>query len=149
MIQIKALPELTQSGDTLASLFLFDGRTATRLTGTTTPLDGGSLSLTHDSATTENMRFIFNSRQEQIHRDFILQFRAFEHQLNPDPAGQSTGGLKVVDQHVFEDWLELQMVATGLANEHANTLFALNQLLNRDLLAGGLRAIDLTSMPAS
>ncbi|KPP99976.1 DUF1631 family protein [Marinobacter sp. HL-58] len=157
----------------------------------------------------KDMRFIFSSRQEQIHRDFTLQFRAFEHQLNPGPGGEPAGELRVVDQHVFEDWLELQMVATALTSEHANTLFTLNQMLNqlfradindrtnplaplalctclqftidrlgiarphrrvlylafeavltdiwpkaaqalnRDLSTGGLRAIDLTSMPAS
>lgn len=157
----------------------------------------------------KDMRFIFNSRQEQICRDFTLQFQAFEHQLNPESAIESQGELRVVEQHVFEDWLELQMVASTLASKHANTLFVLNQLLsqlfcvdindhldplspmalctclqftidrlgiarphrrvlyeayeevltdiwpkavkalNRDLSAGGLRAIDLTNMPSN
>lgn len=157
----------------------------------------------------KDMRYIFNSRQEQIRSDFTLQFRAFEHQLNPDPKQENQGELQVVEQHVFEDWLELQMVASALASEHASTLFVLNQLLNqlfcvdindrinplsplalctclqfsidrlgiarrhrrvlylafeevlkdiwpkaakalnRDLSAGGLRAIDLTSMPSN
>jgi len=80
----------------------------------------------------KDMRFIFNSRGEQIYRDFTLQFQAFNRQLNPsmDDDGQS-GELRVVEQHVFEDWLELQMVASELASKHTNTLFVLSQLLNQ------------------
>ena len=80
----------------------------------------------------KDMRFIFNSRGEQIYRDFMLQFQAFDRQLNPsmDDDGQS-GELRVVEQHVFEDWLELQMVASELASKHTNTLFVLSQLLNQ------------------
>lgn len=80
----------------------------------------------------KDMRFIFNSRGEQIYRDFTLQFQAFDRQLNPsmDDDGQS-GELRVVEQHVFEDWLELQMVASELASKHTNTLFVLSQLLNQ------------------
>ncbi len=158
----------------------------------------------------KDMRFIFDSRKEQIYRDFTLQFQVFDQQLNPKPGDNSQRGeLKIVEQHVFEDWLELQMVASELASKHANTLFVLNQLLgqlfatdindrtnplsplalctclqfaidrqgisrkhrgtlylafetvlneiwhraaeslNRDLLAAGLRALDLTSLPSN
>ena len=80
----------------------------------------------------KDMRFIFNSRKEQLYRDFTLQFQVFDQQLNPKPGDSSQSGeLKIVEQHVFEDWLELQMVASELASKHANTLFVLNQLLGQ------------------
>lgn len=79
----------------------------------------------------KDMRYIFNSRQEKIYRDFILQFRGIEHKLNSDLKEANNSELQVVEQHVFEDWLELQMVASALANEHASTMFVLNQLLNQ------------------
>jgi len=80
----------------------------------------------------KDMRFIFNSRKEQIYRDFTLQFQALDRQLNPETVDDSQSGeLSIVDQHVFEDWLELQMVASELASKQANTLFVLHQLLNQ------------------
>ena len=80
----------------------------------------------------KDMRFIFNSRGEQLYRDFTLQFQAFDRQLNPSTVDDSQSGeLRVVEQHVFEDWLELQMVASELASKHSNTLFVLSQLLNQ------------------
>lgn len=80
----------------------------------------------------KDMRFIFNSRREQIYRDFTLQFQALDRELNPIKGDESQSGeLQIVEQHVFEDWLELQMVASELASKHTNTLFVLSQLLNQ------------------
>ncbi|WP_404363627.1 DUF1631 family protein [Marinobacter sp.] len=39
--------------------------------------------------------------------------------------------LEVVDRELFEDWLELQVIASEVAGESRNTLFRLNQLLSQ------------------
>ncbi|MCM0611279.1 DUF1631 family protein [Marinobacter sediminum] len=80
----------------------------------------------------KDMRFIFNSRQSQIFQDFEARFSATSADLTTEPGrSDKSNELHLLQQHVFEDWLGLQIVASRLAENHSNTLFALNQLLNR------------------
>ncbi|MEQ5836266.1 DUF1631 family protein [Marinobacter sp. NFXS9] len=80
----------------------------------------------------KDMRFIFNSRQTQIFRDFEARFSAINGNLaTASAASDQSNELHLLHQQVFEDWLGLQRVAARLADSHANTLFILNQLLSR------------------
>lgn len=51
-----------------------------------------------------------------------------------DESGSGRSALEIVEKAQFEDWLTLQMVATGVAGRYQNLLFRLNQLLSQ--LAG-------------
>ena len=154
-------------------------------------------------------------RQLSHKRDALVQDykSAFGHRVEMLHRGADAGAgqapLQVVDKSLFEDWLTLQMIATGVVRGHQNELFRLNQLLsqlaarpltdrnnplapqslcellqravrhfgfnndaipllyaafdqvlhghwssiiaelNQQLTAGGLRALDLTSMPTN
>lgn len=80
----------------------------------------------------KDMRFIFSSRENQIFRDFSLEFQTYNEHLNPARPGTAQDSeLTVLQQPAFEDWLELQLVASDIASKNANTLFVLHQLLNQ------------------
>ncbi|MEE2762336.1 MAG: DUF1631 family protein, partial [Pseudomonadota bacterium] len=80
----------------------------------------------------KDMRFIFSSRQAQICQDFEARFTANNSALTKDRADQKQRSeLHVLQQQVFEDWLDLQTVASRLAGQHTERLFALNQLLGQ------------------
>lgn len=80
----------------------------------------------------KDIRYIFNSRQAQIYQNFEARFSANSALLATSPTSEKhTNELHVLQQHVFEDWLDLQTVASRLTKDHPGTLFALNQLLNQ------------------
>lgn len=80
----------------------------------------------------KDMRFIFSSRQPQICQDFEARFTANNSTLTNDQTDQKAHPeLHVLQQQVFEDWLDLQTVASRLSGHHTEKLFALNQLLGQ------------------
>ncbi len=80
----------------------------------------------------KDMRFIFASRQPQICQDFEARFTANNTKITDNQVEQEHGAeLHVLQQQVFEDWLDLQTVAARLAGEQSDILFALHQLLNQ------------------
>lgn len=80
----------------------------------------------------KDMRFIVGSRRNQIFDDFAARFSANSAALTADTGEQAKGSeLHVLQQQVFEDWLDLQNVASRLLAKHRDLLFALNQLLNQ------------------
>lgn len=80
----------------------------------------------------KDMRFIFSSRQAQICQDFEARFTANNSTLtNPRTGQKQRSELHILQQQVFEDWLDLQTVASGLSGQHTERLFALNQLLGQ------------------
>lgn len=80
----------------------------------------------------KDMRFIFASRQPQICQDFEARFTNNSTKITDSRVEQEQESeLHILQQQVFEDWLDLQTVAARLAGEHADILFALHQLLNQ------------------
>ncbi|MEO9523850.1 DUF1631 family protein [Marinobacter alexandrii] len=80
----------------------------------------------------KDMRFIFASRQAQICQDFEARFTANSAKITDNRTEQKQGAeLHVLQQQVFEDWLDLQTVAARLAGEYSDILFELHQLLNQ------------------
>ncbi|MCG2582243.1 MAG: hypothetical protein KA296_15335, partial [Marinobacter sp.] len=80
----------------------------------------------------KDMRFIFGTREAQIVSDFSLKFQAYNDHLDPALGEAKTPHrpeLTMLQQPVFEDWLELRTVASHIASK--NTLFVLSQLLNQ------------------
>ncbi|MEQ6886169.1 DUF1631 family protein [Salicola sp. Rm-C-2C1-2] len=51
--------------------------------------------------------------------------------LSAEHGGGESARLALVDKNLFEDWLELQMVASSVAARHPEVLFRLNQLLSQ------------------
>lgn len=51
--------------------------------------------------------------------------------LSPAHGGGESARLALVDKNLFEDWLELQMVASSVASRYPEVLFRLNQLLSQ------------------
>ncbi|MCK7549413.1 DUF1631 family protein [Marinobacter koreensis] len=80
----------------------------------------------------KDMRFILQSRQPRIAEDFVGRFRANTLVLETStPDGEESHQLELIQQHVFEDWLDLQMVARRFDKAYQNELFALHQLLGQ------------------
>lgn len=80
----------------------------------------------------KDMRFIFQSRQQRMLQDFQAQFQA--NQATLEPATESRTGTKelhLLQQHEFEDWLDLQAIATGIRTANPGPTFLLNQFLNQ------------------
>ncbi|OAN93771.1 histidine kinase [Marinobacter sp. EhC06] len=80
----------------------------------------------------KDMRFIFQSRQQRMLQDFQAQFQA--NQATLEPATESRAGSKelhLLQQHEFEDWLDLQAIATGISKANSGATFLLNQFLNQ------------------
>jgi diguanylate cyclase (GGDEF)-like protein len=80
----------------------------------------------------KDMRFIFQSRQQRMLQDFQAQFQA--NQAILEPATESRAGsreLHLLQQHEFEDWLDLQAIATRISNSNTGATFLLNQFLNQ------------------
>lgn len=80
----------------------------------------------------KDMRFIFGTREAQIVGDFSLKFQAYNDHLDSAPGEAKAPNrpeLTMLQQPVFEDWLELRTVASHIASK--NTLFVLSQLLNQ------------------
>ena len=64
----------------------------------------------------------------------MLRFlRAWQEQsgLFKDQYGEGDASLALVDKALFEDWLELQMVASSVAARHTEVIFRLNQLVSQ------------------
>ena len=80
----------------------------------------------------KDMRFILQSRQPRIADDFVGRFRANSLVLETSTSdGEESQQLELIQQHVFEDWLDLQMVARRFDKTYQNELFALHQLLGQ------------------
>lgn len=80
----------------------------------------------------KDMRFIFQSRQQRMLLDFQAQFQANQATLEPDGESRaSSKELHLLQQHEFEDWLDLQAIATGISKAHSGATFSLNQFLNQ------------------
>ena len=80
----------------------------------------------------KDMRYIFQSREQQMFGDFLNQFGANHRVLEPDPASASAQSeLQMLSQEVFEDWLELQTVAAKAMAVRPHAVFLTNQLLNQ------------------
>lgn len=80
----------------------------------------------------KDMRFIFQSRQQRMLQDFQAQFQANQAILEPGrDARDATRELHLLQQHEFEDWLDLQAIATGITKANPGMTFQLNQLLNQ------------------
>lgn len=80
----------------------------------------------------KDMRFIFQSRQQRMLQDFQAQFQA--NQVNLEPAPESRAGSKelhLLQQHEFEDWLDLQAITTRISKANPGATFLLNQFLNQ------------------
>jgi diguanylate cyclase (GGDEF)-like protein len=80
----------------------------------------------------KDMRFIFQSREQRMLQDFQTQFQANQADLEPSP--QSRRGAKelhLLEQHEFEDWLDLQAISNRINSQHRGTTFLLNQFLNQ------------------
>ncbi|WP_372998812.1 DUF1631 family protein [Marinobacter sp.] len=80
----------------------------------------------------KDMRFIFQSRQQRMLQDFQAQFQANQASLEPAPELRAnTKELHLLQQHEFEDWLDLQAIATGINKANTGVTFLLNQFLNQ------------------
>jgi len=66
-------------------------------------------------------------------RDFLRHWQGRSDWLVQDrrKAGASPGALQVVDKAQFEEWLELQMIATAAAARQRPAMFLLNQYLSQ------------------
>ncbi|HET8800522.1 MAG TPA: DUF1631 family protein [Marinobacter sp.] len=80
----------------------------------------------------KDMRYIFQSRQQRMLQDFQARFQANQAILEPRPQPQSGASeLHLLQQHEFEDWLDLQGIATRISKANPGTTFLLNQFLNQ------------------
>ena len=80
----------------------------------------------------KDMRFIFQSRQQRMLQDFEARFQANQVSLEPRPESQArTTELHLLQQHEFEDWLDLQVIASRISKANSGTTFLLSQLLNQ------------------
>lgn len=78
----------------------------------------------------KDMRTIFRDRKPKLINEFSVKFQAINEHLNPEnmqPLQPSE--LTVLQQPDYEDWLELQAVASHIAC--TNRLFVLNQLFSQ------------------
>lgn len=83
----------------------------------------------------KDMRFLFQSRQQRMFQDFQAQFQANQAILEPgsQPHPRSKE-LHLLDQHEFEDWLDLHAISTRIHKEHSGLLFLMNQFMNQVFL---------------
>ena len=80
----------------------------------------------------KDMRFIFQSRQQRMLQDFQAQFQANQATLEPAPESRANAKeLHLLQQHEFEDWLDLQAIATGINKANSGATFLLSQFLNQ------------------
>ncbi|PHQ24438.1 histidine kinase [Marinobacter guineae] len=80
----------------------------------------------------KDMRFIFQSRQQRMLQDFQARFQANQAILEPTSDSKPrTTELHLLQQHEFEDWLDLQAIAARTSKANTGTTFVLNQLLNQ------------------
>ena len=96
---------------------------------------------------------LLQSRPEALRRQFSRCWGTFVDLVNNE-LGQGTAQkgrrtpLAVVDEVLFEDWLELQVIASSLVTQHRNTLFQLNQALSQLTRADlGERSNPLAPIP--
>ncbi len=78
-------------------------------------------------------RLLLLEAEPAINRDFFADWTGLQPGSNEDEATekQRQVDLRLVDKVFFEDWLELQMVATAVTNRHRPELFIVNQLLSQ------------------
>ncbi len=69
----------------------------------------------------------------ELEREFLKAWQSILHSLETDnpKTRQALAELKVVEKGQFEDWLELQMIVTGIAKESRSQLFRLEQFLTQ------------------
>lgn len=80
----------------------------------------------------KDMRFIFQSRQQRMLEDFQAQFQANQLvQKSPEDTRAGARELHLLQQHEFEDWLDLQAISTRITKAHDGLTFLLNQFLNQ------------------
>ncbi|MBU2954204.1 DUF1631 family protein [Marinobacter sp. F3R08] len=80
----------------------------------------------------KDMRFIFQSRQQRMLQDFQAQFQANLALLEPATKPRTNRKeLHLLQQHEFEDWLDLQAIANEVSKANPGAIFILNQLLNQ------------------
>lgn len=78
----------------------------------------------------KDLRLIFSSKRSNLINHFLSKFKVINEPLNPENAKSlKPSELALLQQPDFEDWLELQALASNITS--ANTLFVLNQLLNQ------------------
>ena len=77
-------------------------------------------------------RLILIDERDVLIRHFSERWQSLA-ELFREGSGKSEdrGQLELVDKALFEDWLELQMVASSLSGRHRDTLFRLNQLVSQ------------------
>lgn len=96
---------------------------------------------------------LLRERPETLRRQFSRCWRSFldlidGHEAGPDRSRERRLPLAVVDEVLFEDWLELQVIASSLVTQHRNTLFQLNQALSQLARADiGERSNPLAPIP--
>ena len=77
-------------------------------------------------------RLVLVDERDVLIRHFTERWQSLAEISSGDGAAQSgTEQLELVDKALFEDWLELQMVASGVAGRHRDSLFQLNQLVSQ------------------
>jgi len=70
--------------------------------------------------------------RDRLTNDFLVRWQSMREAIQgKSGTRRNRQDLDIVDKALFEDWLELQMVATGLASNHRNRLFGLNQMLSQ------------------
>lgn len=80
----------------------------------------------------KDMRFIFQSRQQRMLEDFQAQFQANQiFQKGTPDTRAGARELHLLQQHEFEDWLDLQAIATRITKANEGLTFLLNQFLNQ------------------
>lgn len=75
-------------------------------------------------------RLLLIDQREALMRRFLRAWQA-QSGLFQDQYGKGDSSLALVDKALFEDWLELQMVASSVAARNPETLFRLNQLISQ------------------
>ncbi len=78
-------------------------------------------------------RVLLVETREALAGDFLRQWQGRSEWLVQDrrKSGAVPGALQVVDKAQFEEWLELQMIATAAAGRQRPALFLLNQYLSQ------------------
>ncbi|MFE8070926.1 DUF1631 family protein [Marinobacteraceae bacterium S3BR75-40.1] len=77
----------------------------------------------------KDTRLLLVEGRESFQGAFFGCWQTLRDLAQGNTAGRRPEDLRIVDKAQFEDWLELQMVATTLANHHRDLLFRLNQLM--------------------
>ncbi|WLQ12258.1 DUF1631 family protein [Hahella aquimaris] len=78
-------------------------------------------------------KVLFTQGRKKFKKDFIEHWhQELDLLFGARPMGEWTSSeLELVDKTQFEDWLEVQMVATAVANRQRTRLFMLNQMLSQ------------------